>query len=180
MSVSMIPFLDLTTVHHELQQELTLVFRNALDTAAFVGGAAVESFEETFAQFCEVPYCVGVASGTDALRFALLAAGIGKDEVVITVANTFIATTEAISQAGATPQFVDVDERTYNMDPEKLRGFLETCCTLDAAKGKLISNSTGRPVTAIVPVHLYGQMADMDPILALADQYRLIVVEDAC
>jgi dTDP-4-amino-4,6-dideoxygalactose transaminase len=180
MSVSKIPFLDLITVHRELQEELTLVFRRALDTAAFVGGAAVESFEERFAQFCEVQYCVGVGSGTDALRFALLAAGIGKDEVVITVPNTFIATAEAISQVGAMPQFVDVNERTYNMDPEKLGEFLEACCTLDAVKGKLISNSTGRPVTAIVPVHLYGQMADMDPIQELADRYHLVVVEDAC
>jgi dTDP-4-amino-4,6-dideoxygalactose transaminase len=180
MSVSKIPFLDLTTVHHELQQELTLVFRNAMDTAAFVGGAVVESFEEKFAQFCDAPYSVGVSSGTDALRFALLAAGIGKDEIVVTVANTFIATTEAISQAGAAPEFVDVDERTYNMDPEKLQEFLEVRCTPDPLSGKLISNSSGRPVTCVVPVHLYGQMADMDPIRELADRYRLLVVEDAC
>ena len=180
MSVSKIPFLDLTTVHRELQQELTLVFRNALDTAVFVGGTVVESFEERFAEFCEVPHCVGVGSGTDALRFALLAAGIGQDDVVITVPNTFIATTEAISQVGATPQFVDVDQRTYNMAPEKLLEFLEACCTLDPVTGKLMSNSIGHPVTGIVPVHLYGQMADMDPILELADRYHLVVVEDAC
>src|SRR4029077_415109 len=89
------------------------------------------------------------------------------------------ATTEAISQAGALPEFVDVDERTYNMDPENLREYLEQKCTTDAS-GKLISRRSGRPVTAIVPVHLYGQMADMDAILELADRFDLIVVEDAC
>jgi dTDP-4-amino-4,6-dideoxygalactose transaminase len=177
---SEIPFLDLVAVHRELQQELALVFRNTLDAAAFVGGPSVESFEEKFARFCEVPHCVGVGSGTDALRFALLAAGVGKDEIVATVANTFIATTEAISQVGATAKFVDVDEQTYNMDPRKLQEFLEAHCTVNSVTGKLINDASGLPVTCIVPVHLYGQMADMDPILELADRYRLAVVEDAC
>jgi dTDP-4-amino-4,6-dideoxygalactose transaminase len=180
MSVANVPFLDLATVHHELQQDLTAVLRNALHTAAFVGGPVVEGFEEEFAQFCEVPYCIGAGSGTDALRFALLAAGIGKHETVLTVPNTFIATAEAISQTGATPEFVDIDENTHNMDPVKLREFLEERCQLDPVNGKLIAHSTGRTVTGIVPVHLYGQMADMDPILELADRYRLVVVEDAC
>ena len=97
----------------------------------------------------------------------------------MTVPNTFIATTEAISQAGALPEFVDIDERTYNMDPEKLREYLEKQCTKDGS-GKLISRRSGRPVTAVVPVHLYGQMADMDAILDLAERYGLIVIEDAC
>jgi dTDP-4-amino-4,6-dideoxygalactose transaminase len=99
--------------------------------------------------------------------------------VTITVPNTFIATTEAISQAGALPEFVDIDERTYNMDAAKVREYLESHCTA-SGEGKLISKRSKRPVTAIVPVHLYGQMADMDAILELAEQYRLIVVEDAC
>jgi dTDP-4-amino-4,6-dideoxygalactose transaminase len=95
------------------------------------------------------------------------------------VAHTFIATTEAISQAGALPEFVDIDERTYNMDPAKLAEYLDKQCTVDV-NGRLISKRSGRPVTAVVPVHLYGQMADMDAILELADRYRLVVVEDAC
>ena len=122
---------------------------------------------------------MAVSSGTDALRFALMASGVKPGDVVVTVPHTFIATTEAISQAGALPEFVDIDERTYNMDPAKLAEYLEKQCTVDDA-GKLVSRRSGRPVTAVVPVHLYGQMADMDAILELADRYRLVVIEDAC
>src|SRR2546425_11339714 len=121
-----IPLLDLATQHQELEEELVSVFTTALKTAAFVGGPMVEDFERAFAEFCEVQYCVGVGSGTDALRFALIAAGVQSGDTVVTVPNTFIATTEAISQAGARPDFVDIDERTYNMDPRKLEQYLET------------------------------------------------------
>jgi dTDP-4-amino-4,6-dideoxygalactose transaminase len=109
-----------------------------------------------------------------------MAAGIAPGDSVLTVANTFIATTEAITQAGAIPEFVDIDERTYNIDPEKLREYLESSCDRDPKSGRPISQRTGRMITAIVPVHLYGQMADMDPIVRLAESYNLIVVEDAC
>jgi dTDP-4-amino-4,6-dideoxygalactose transaminase len=174
-----IPFLDLVTPHVELEAELTAVFQQVIRTAGFIGGPMVENFEKEFAAFCHTERSVAVNSGTDALRFALMAAGIENGDVALTVPNTFIATTEAISQAGALPEFVDIDERTYNMDAAKLREYLETRCTVNEA-GKLISKRSKRPVTAIVPVHLYGQMADMDAILELAEQYRLIVVEDAC
>jgi dTDP-4-amino-4,6-dideoxygalactose transaminase len=173
-----IPFLDLVTPHVELERELTDVFQKALRTAGFIGGAMVEDFERDFAVFCQAKYAVAVNSGTDALRFALIAAGVKPGDVAVTVAHTFIATTEAISQAGALPEFVDIDERTYNIDPEKLRDYLETQCT--QKDGKLISKRSGRPVTSIVPVHLYGQMVDMDAILNLAERYHLIVIEDAC
>ena len=175
-----IPFLDLAAIHIELEQELTEVFKHALHTAGFIGGPMVEQFERAFAEFCETKHCVGVGSGTDALRFALTAAGVKSGDVVITVPNTFIASTEAISQAGAEPKFVDIDERTYNMDPAEVRQYLEESCKVDARLGIVIDNKTSKPVTAIVPVHLYGQMADMDPILEIAEKYRLIVVEDAC
>jgi dTDP-4-amino-4,6-dideoxygalactose transaminase len=174
-----IPFLDLVTPHAELERELTSVFHQTLRTAGFIGGPMVEEFETAFADFCDVKHSVAVSSGTDALRFALMACGVKPGDVVMTVPHTFIATTEAISQAGALPEFVDIDERTYNMHPQKLREYFETKCTADKS-GKLISQRSGRPVTAIVPVHLYGQIADMDSILNLADQYGLIVVEDAC
>jgi len=98
-----IPFLDLASVHTELEEELVAVFRNALRSAAFIGGPAVEQFEHEFAEFCDTRFCVGVGSGTDALRFALMAAGVGHDDAVVTVPNTFIATAEAISQCGALP-----------------------------------------------------------------------------
>src|SRR5947209_18855708 len=174
-----IPFLDLVTPHVELEQELTAVFKATLRTAGFIGGRMVDDFEKAFAEFCDARHAVAVSSGTDGLRFALMAAGVQVGDVVVTVPHTFIATTEAISQAGALPEFVDIDERTYNMDPLKLRQYLENQCSVDAL-GKLISRRSGRPVTAVVPVHLYGQTADMDPIMDLAEQYGLIVIEDAC
>jgi dTDP-4-amino-4,6-dideoxygalactose transaminase len=175
-----VPFLDLVTPHVELENELAEVFKSALRTAGFIGGPMVENFERDFATFCDAKYCVGVNSGTDALRFALTAVGVGPGESVITVPHTFIATTEAVSQAGATPEFVDVDERTCTLDPVKLKDFLENECDLDPKTKRPVSRRTKKTVTAIVPVHLYGQCADMDPIFELAQRYRLAVVEDAC
>ena len=174
-----IPFLDLVTPHVEMEQELTAIFHKVLHTAGFIGGPMVEAFEKAFAAFCGTSHSIAISSGTDALRFAIMACGIKPGDVVVTVPHTFIATTEAISQAGAVPEFVDIDERTYNMDPEKLREYLEKQCEKDKS-GKLISRRSGRPVTAVIPVHLYGQMADMDGIQELADRYHLTVIEDAC
>jgi dTDP-4-amino-4,6-dideoxygalactose transaminase len=180
MSTDMnVPFLDLIGPHVEMEQELTEVFRKGLRSAGFIGGPMLEEFEKAFATFCDATYVVGVSSGTDALRFALMACGIETGDVVVTVPNTFIATTEAISQAGASPEFIDIDEQTYNMDASKLKVYLEEACDRDNA-GRIISRRSGRPVRAVIPVHLYGQMADMDPILDLAEQYGLVVIEDAC
>src|SRR5271165_6967557 len=180
MSSIQVPFLDLIRPHLEIEEELVAVFRGALQTAGFVGGKAVQDFENAFADFCETDHCVGAASGTDALRFALIAAGVQDGEGVLTVPHTFIATAEAISQAGAQPEFIDINERTYNMDPEKLCEYLETRCEQDQFTGRPMSRRTGRTISAVVPVHLYGQMADMDAILEIAERYNLIVVEDAC
>jgi dTDP-4-amino-4,6-dideoxygalactose transaminase len=177
---SNVPFLDLVSPHLELEAQLLDVVRGALRTAGFIGGPMVSKFEQEFAAFCASKHCVGVSSGTDALRFALIAAGVRPGDTVVTVANTFIATTEAISQAGARFDFVDVDPRTYTLDPEKLRTYLESECAPDLATGRTVNKWTGSPVTAIVPVHLYGQVADMDRILELAAQHNLVVVEDAC
>src|SRR4029077_1162949 len=118
--------------------------------------------------------------GTDAVRFALMAAGVQAGDVVLTVPHTFIATTEAITQAGARPDFVDIDERTYNMDAAKLQQYIEQECYLDRETEKPYHRKWRAPVTAVVPVHIYGQCADMDAILELARRYNLIVVEDAC
>jgi len=175
-----IPFVDLVSLHRELEAELVEVCRKAIQTAGFIGGPEVEGFEREFAAFCGTRYCVGVNSGTDALRFALMAAGIRPGDIVLTVSHTFIATTEAISQAGAEPDFVDIDRQIFNMDPEKLGRYLEANCLLDRATGRYVHKISGKPVTAVVPVHLYGQMADMDAIMEIAEKYKLIVVEDAC
>jgi len=175
-----VPFVDLVTMHRELQDELLEVCKRAFETAGFIGGPEVEGFEREFADFCNAKYAVAVNSGTDALRFALTAAGVQPGDIVLTVPHTFIATTEAISQAGARPDFVDIDAKTFNMDPEELRRYLESRCVLDAKTGRYVHKETGKPVTAVVPVHLYGQMADMDAILEIAERYKLIVIEDAC
>ena len=139
----------------------------------------VQGFENDFAAYCDAQHCVGVGSGTDALRFALIAAGVGSGDVVVTVPNTFIATTEAISQAGARPVFVDIDEATYNLDPKSCASTSRPSARVEAGESDRARRRVGR-VAAVIPVHLYGQMADMDPILELADKYNLIVIEDAC
>jgi dTDP-4-amino-4,6-dideoxygalactose transaminase len=175
-----VPFVDLVTLHREMEDELLEVCKRTFETAGFIGGPEVEGFEREFAEYCDAKYCIGVNSGTDALRFALIGAGIEPGDIVITVPHSFIATTEAVSQAGARPEFVDIDRRTYTMDPEKLRQYLETWCELEAGTGRCIHKKLGKPVTAVVPVHLYGQTADMDPILELAARYKLTVIEDAC
>lgn len=175
-----IPFLDLVAPHEELKAELCDVFQQALETGGFVGGPEVKAFETEFAQYCGAQYCVGVGSGTDALTFALVAAGMKPGDVVVTVPNTFIATVEAISQAGGRPDFVDIDEQTYNMDVGRLEEYLERECVVDPENGGVINRRLRKRVTAIIPVHLYGQPANIDPILKLAEKYQLVVIEDAC
>ncbi|VAX33625.1 Aminotransferase, DegT/DnrJ/EryC1/StrS family, partial [hydrothermal vent metagenome] len=168
-----IPFLDLITPHSELEDELISVFRDALRSGRFIGGPMVEEFEEEFARYCDTKHCVGVSSGTDALRFALIAAGVRAGDTVITVPNTFIATTEAITQAGARVAFVDIDPETYNMDPNKLEDYLKKRYALGSMRSACMPK-------AIIPVHLYGQIADMDSIMEIARKYDLLVIEDAC
>jgi dTDP-4-amino-4,6-dideoxygalactose transaminase len=174
-----VPFLDLQTPHRELEQELMTVFREALLTAAFIGGPEVESFEREFADWCGTRHCVGVANGTDAVRFSLMAAGVGRGDAVITVAHTFIATVEAISQAGAAVEFVDIDDETCLMSPTALTAYLDSC-SLDEKTGRPLGRRTGIPIKAVVPVHLYGQMPDMDLIQEIAQRFDLLVIEDAC
>ncbi len=180
MTDKMIPFADIVTPHLNMEEDLVAVFRSALRTGKFIGGSEVEEFEVEFAQYCGAKYCAAVGSGTDALRFALIAAGVRPGETAVTVPNTFMATAEAISQAGAAVDFVDIDERTYNMDAEALKVYLESKCAVDNVSGRPVNKATGSVVSAVIPVHLYGQMADMDPIMELAQKYRLTVVEDAC
>jgi dTDP-4-amino-4,6-dideoxygalactose transaminase len=175
-----IPFLDLKAQYRQIEHEVVPLVTEAMENGMFIGGPNVEGFEKEFAEFCNTQYCIGVNSGTDALRFALMAAGVGPGHEVITVSNTFIATTEAISQVGATPVFVDIDEHTCNIDPEKLKVFIEQKCSFDQSTNQLINQSTRSPVKAVIPVHIYGQMADMDPIMEFAQNRGLLVIEDAC
>ena len=175
-----IPFLDLKVQYAQIKAELAPILEGIMANGAFIGGPEVAAFETEFAAFCGAGHCVGLNSGTDALRFALMAAGIGPGDEVVTVPHTFIATTEAISQAGAAPVFVDIEPATCTLDPARLHEFIERRCSFSKSTHQLINQSTDRTVRAIIPVHLYGQPADMDPILELARRHGLAVIEDAC
>jgi len=173
-----VPFLDLKIQYKEIEQEVVPMVIDVMANGAFVGGPQVSGFETEFAKFCNSNYCVGVNSGTDALRFALIAIGVGPGDEVITVPNTFIATTEAISQVGAKPVFVDIDPDTCNMDPNKLNDYLKFRNPQSAIRNP--QSAIRNRIRAIIPVHLYGQPADMDPILEIAQKSGIAVIEDAC
>jgi len=156
-----VPFLDLKSQHRSLREDLWRVWDEVLDSAGFIGGSPVEQFEKAFAAFCETKHAVGVGNGTDALLLALRALGIGRGDEVIVPANSFVATAAGVVHAGATPVFVDIDPRTYNIDVNQ------------------IENHISPQTKAIIPVHLYGQPADMNRVLELARLYGLKVIEDA-
>jgi len=156
-----IPILDLKAQYAAIEQEIDKAIKEVLLSTQFILGPTVQDLEQRMAAYCGCRYAVGVASGTDALRLTLTALGIGPGDEVITTPFTFIATANTISHCGATPVFVDIDPRTYNIDP----------VAIEAA----ITEHT----KAIVPVHLYGQPADMDPIMELAEAHGLHVIEDA-
>ncbi len=156
-----IPFLDLKLGYLELKEDFDAAYRRVMDSGRYLLGHELESFEQEFAAYCESPYCVGVGNGLDALHLILRAMHIGQGDEVIVPSNTFIATWLAVTLAGATPVPVEPDERTYNLDPARIHAAI-----------------TPR-TKAIMPVHLYGQPADMDPIVAIARQHGLKVIEDA-
>jgi dTDP-4-amino-4,6-dideoxygalactose transaminase len=157
----MIPFLDLKAQYKQMKSEIDVAVTRVIENAQYVLGPEVAAFEERFADYCSASYCTAVNSGTSALHLALLAAGIGPGDEVITVSMTFVATTAAILYCGARPVFVDVDPDTWTMDP------------------KLIESAITPRTRAILPVHLHGLMADMDPIIAIARRHGLVVIEDA-
>jgi dTDP-4-amino-4,6-dideoxygalactose transaminase len=156
-----IPLIDLLAQHRTIQSEIDSAIQSVIEQTSFIGGPFTANFEAEFARFCGLPFGVGASSGTTALHLVFAALGLGPGDEVITVPNTFIATAEAITQTGARPVFIDVEPGTLNMDPAKL----ETAIT--------------EKTKAIVPVHLYGQMADMDPIMAIARRRDITVIEDA-
>jgi dTDP-4-amino-4,6-dideoxygalactose transaminase len=157
-----VPFLNLRAAHEPLRAEFIAAIQEVIDSSAFAGGPFVAKFEADFAKFCQSDHAIGLGNGTDALWLSLLALGVGPGDEVITVPSTFLATAEAISFTGARPVFVDIEERTYTLNPELLE--------------KAITSRT----KAIIPVHLFGQIADMDPIMAIARKHGLRVIEDAC
>lgn len=174
-----IPFVDLRAQHEVVRTEIEAAIKEIIDRSSFIGGDYLDKFEREFSQFLNASETIGVANGTDALWLCLLACGVKPGEAVITVPNTFIATVEAITRAGAYPLFVDIDLRTANMDVADLKRFIETECAVED-DGRLRHLKTRRIVSALLPVHLYGLPADMQPILSLAEEYHLIVIEDAC
>src|SRR6185436_11803158 len=157
-----VPFLNLRLHHEPMREELRAAIEAVIEASAFAGGSFVEKFEREFAQFCGAQHASGVGNGTDALWFALLALGVGPGDEVVTVPSTFMATAEAITYCGARPVFVDIDEETFTMDATQL--------------DRAITPRT----KAILPVHLFGQMADMDAIAEVARRRGLPIVEDAC
>lgn len=156
-----IPFIDLKAQYEGIKEEIDWSISEVISKSAFVGGAFVKSFEDRFSKFCGVKHCIGVGNGTDALYIALKSLHIGEGDEVITVANSFIATSEAITMTGAKVVFVDINPKTYNIDVGK------------------IEEKITQKTKAIVAVHLYGQPADMDSIVSIAHKYNLKIVEDA-
>lgn len=173
-----VPMLDIRRQHEPLLQELRNAFEEALSTSRFVKGPELEELETRFARYCGVKRAVGCASGTDALILALQAVGLRQGEVAVTVPFSFFATAGAIVRAGGVPAFVDIREDTFNMDPGELESWLNRNC---ASTDRGVVHRAGKVrVAAIVPVHLFGQTADMDTIMEVARRWGLPVVEDAC
>ena len=156
-----VPFVDLQAQYRSIKSEVDAAIQRVLDTSAFVLGREVEAFERAFAEYVGAEFCVGVSNGTAAIQFALTACGVGAGDEVIVPANTFFATAEAVSTAGATPVFVDCEADSCNIDASKIESAI-----------------TPR-TRAVVPVHLYGQPADIDAVFRVAERHNLIVVEDA-
>jgi dTDP-4-amino-4,6-dideoxygalactose transaminase len=156
----MVPFVDLKTQYNSIREEIQEAFNNVVENSAFIGGKFLEKFESEFSQFCGAQFCIGVGNGTDAIFIALKMLGIGQGDEVITAANSFIATSEAISLTGAKVVFCDVSETTRNLNPD------------------LIEEKITGKTRAIIPVHLYGQPADMDRIVEIAKKNNLFIVED--
>src|SRR4030043_115592 len=167
-----IPLVDLKSQYESIKEEIDGAISEVISKSAFIGGQHVKSFESAFAEFCNVKHCIGVGNGTDALFIALKTLGIGSGDEVITAANSFIATSEAITMTGAKVVFIDINPQTYNMDTNKLGDYLKKRLTPDTERR--------RPQPkAVIPVHLYGQPADMDTVLDIAKKYNLKVIEDA-
>jgi dTDP-4-amino-4,6-dideoxygalactose transaminase len=175
-----VPLLDLRAQYATIKEKVRAAVDEVLESQRFILGAQGSALEQEVAQLCGAKSAVGVASGTDALLLSLKALGVGQGDSVITVPFTFFATAGTIVNLGARPIFVDIQDAGYAMDPERLSLFLVRECTYNLTTRRIVHKSTNTTVKALVPVHLYGQCADMDEILAIAQRYGLPVVEDAC
>ena len=175
-----VPLLDLQAQYATIKDKIRAAVDGVFESQRFVLGPNVAALEAEIAKYCGVPFAVGVASGTDALLISLKALGVGQGDAVVTVPYTFFATAGVIVNLGARPIFIDIEESGYEMDPGKLSSFLARECSYSLTTRKVVHKSSNTIVKAIVPVHLYGQCADMDEILAVAQRYNLPVVEDAC
>ena len=173
-----VPLLDLKAQYKTIKDEIKESMEEVLDSQHFILGPKVEALEEAVASYCVCKYGVGVSSGTDALLIALMAKNIGPGQGVITVPYTFFSTAGCVYRLGARPFFVDIDPLTYTMDPVAIKTFIEVECTFDSNAGALVHKTSGTRIRAIIPVHLYGQCADMDGIMELANEYHLVVIED--
>jgi dTDP-4-amino-4,6-dideoxygalactose transaminase len=172
-----VPLLDLKTQYRALKAEIDAAIEGLCNTQAFILGPAVRQLEAEVAAYSGCTHGIGVSSGTDALLVALMALDIGAGDAVITTPYTFFATAGTIARSGALPLFVDIDPATYNLDPNKIAELLQGEC--EQRGGRLVHRATGTVVKAIMPVHLYGQTADMTPLMALAREFDLKVIEDA-
>lgn len=161
-----IPFMELSDSYDLIYDEVMEKIKKLIDNTRFIGGEEITKFEEEFADYCNVKNAVACGNGTDAIMIALKALGVGPGDTVITVPHTFIATAEAVTAVGAEVDFVDIDEKTYTMSSEKLEEYIE-------------KNKDKKNIKAIIPVHLYGQMADMPAIMKIADKYDLKIIEDS-
>ncbi len=174
-----VPQLDLTNQYHLIKEEINIAIEAVLESGIVINGENVKKIESALAKYSNTKYGIGVANGSDAIYIALKALGVRKGDSVISPSFTFFATAGSIVRAEATPIFIDIEPQTYNLDPVKLKEFIDTNCNFDTKTNQLINRKTGQLVKAIIPVHLYGQMCKMDEIMNIAHKYNLKVVEDS-
>jgi dTDP-4-amino-4,6-dideoxygalactose transaminase len=174
-----VPLLDLQLQYRHIKDDIHRAVEEVLESQQFILGPKVEALERALGDYCGCAHAVGVSSGTGALTVALMSAGVGPGHGVVTTPFTFFATAGSIARVGARPFFVDIDPLSYTMSPQALEGFVEGYCRFDSAAARLVHRRTGTAIRAIIPVHLYGQCADMDPILNVARRCGLLVIEDA-
>ena len=173
-----VPQLDLISQYNSIKEEINSAIEDILESGIVINGKNVKKLENTLAKYSDNKYGIGVANGSDAIFIALKALGISSRDGVISPPFTFFATAGSIVRAGAIPIFVDINSQTYNLDPIKLQEFIDANCNFDSRINQLIDRQTGKPIKAIIPVHLYGQMCKMDEIADIAHKYNIKVVED--